>query len=149
MTTHTMITVSITVNAPIEKVWDCWTNPNHITGWNFASDDWECPQATNALVPGGSFSYTMAAKDGSASFDFGGTFIQIQPLSRIAYTIDGGRMVDITFMDTAAGVVVTEAFEPEQENPLEMQEAGWQSILNNFKKYVENNQVASNQEQSN
>lgn len=133
MTTNNVITVTTTVNAPIEKVWECWVNPVHITGWNFASDDWGCPQASSNLEEGGTFSYIMAAKDGSFSFDFGGTFTKVVPGSEIAYTTGDGRTVSVIFTESQEGVVITETFEMEDQNPREMQEAGWQSILNNFK----------------
>ena len=61
-TAKTMITIETEVNAPVEKVWNCWTLPEHITKWNFAADDWHCPAANNQLRPYGKFSYTMSAK---------------------------------------------------------------------------------------
>jgi uncharacterized protein YndB with AHSA1/START domain len=131
------ITVSTTVNAPIEKVWDYWTNPEHIMKWAFASDDWEAPAAENDLREGGRFKTTMAAKDKSASFDFTGTYDAIKQHALIEYTIDDKRRVKVTFEQTPEGVKVTETFDPESVNPEEMQRGGWQSILDNFKKHVE------------
>jgi uncharacterized protein YndB with AHSA1/START domain len=130
------ITVTTTIAAPLEKVWEYWTTPEHVTGWNFASPDWECPQAENDLRPGGTFSYRMAAKDGSAAFDFAGTYIEVAPLSRIAYEF-GGRTATVDFTTTPNGVTVIQTFDPEEENPLDLQRDGWQAILDNFKRYVE------------
>jgi len=48
-----MITVETIIEAPIHKVWDAWTNPEHIVQWNYASDDWHCPKAAVDLTPGG------------------------------------------------------------------------------------------------
>jgi uncharacterized protein YndB with AHSA1/START domain len=131
------ITVETFVAAPIEKVWNSWTEPEHITHWNFASDDWQCPTAANDLRVGGKFSSRMEAKDGSGGFDFGGNYIAVEPHKHIAYVMDDGRKVEITFEEQDNGVRVTEIFDPESENPLEMQRGGWQTILDNFKKYVE------------
>ncbi len=133
------ITVQTTINAPIEKVWECWTAPEHITQWAFASDDWEAPAAENDLREGGKFSTTMAAKDKSASFDFNGVYTVVKTHERIEYTIEDGREVKIEFAETPEGVVITETFEMENENSEEMQRAGWQAIMNNFKKHVESN----------
>lgn len=136
----TIITVQVHVAAPIEKVWEYWTNPEHITHWNFASDDWECPGGTNDLRVGGAFTSRMQAKDGSSGFDFSGIYTEIVPQERIFYVMSGEdeRKVDVTFTDVGDGILVTESFETETENPPEMQQAGWQAILDNFKKHVEN-----------
>jgi len=132
------ITVQTTVNAPIAKVWEYWNGPEHIPGWAFASDDWEAPSATNDLRPGGTFTTVMATKDGSAKFDFGGTYTAVTENKLIEYNMDeDNRHVKVEFTETPDGVRVTETFDPEHENPAEMQRAGWQAILDNFKKYTE------------
>lgn len=133
----TPITVKTTINTPIQTVWECWTMPEHITKWNFASDDWECPKATNDLKTGGKFLSTMSAKDGSMSFDFEGVYTQVKKFEKIAYELVDGRKIEITFKEIDGGVEITETFDPENENPREMQQGGWQSILNNFKKHCE------------
>lgn len=131
------ITVEATINAPVAKVWEIWTTPKHIMQWNNASDDWHTPHAENDLRTGGKFLSTMAAKDGSFSFDFTGTYDLVSTNERIAYTMEDGRKVVIVFSSVGSKTHVSETFDPETENPLEMQQAGWQAILNNFKKYVE------------
>lgn len=135
--TKTNITVQATVEAPVEKVWNAWTKPEHITQWNNASDDWHTPKAENDVRVGGKFSATMAAKDGSASFDFEGTYTSVKPHQLIEYTIIGGRTVKIVFEAAGKKTRVTETFEAENENPIELQRGGWQAILDNFKKYTE------------
>lgn len=132
-----MITVSTAVNAPIEKVWNAWNSPAHITQWCFASDDWHAPNAENDLQVGKKFSTTMAAKDGSVSFDFNGEYVNIKENEYIEYNIEGGRNVQITFEVADHKVFITESFEPETENKEELQRDGWQAILDNFKKHVE------------
>jgi uncharacterized protein YndB with AHSA1/START domain len=132
-----LVTVKSNIKAPLNKVWDYWTNEIHIINWNFAAADWHCPNATNNLTVGGEFHYTMAAKDSSFSFDFWGTYQKIDTEKNIEILIGDGRYMKVTFESTGAGTIVTERFEPEQENPVEMQQAGWQMILDNFTKYVE------------
>jgi len=133
----TVITISATINAPAEKVWKAWTTPADIMQWNHASDDWHSPKAENDLRPGGNFSYTMAAKDGSFSFDFGGVYDEVKANELITYTLGDGRKVKIVFTTNGDTTEVAEDFEAEGENPVEMQRGGWQAILNNFKKHVE------------
>jgi uncharacterized protein YndB with AHSA1/START domain len=133
------ITVQTVVNAPVEKVWECWNRPEHITGWAFASDDWEAPAAENDLRVGGRFKTTMAAKDKSASFDFGGVYTGVKEHELIEYDMDDGRHVKVEFADSPQGVKITETFEPENTHPENVQRSGWQAILNNFKKYAEAN----------
>jgi uncharacterized protein YndB with AHSA1/START domain len=133
------ITVETTINAPIEKVWEYWNEPEHITGWAFASDDWEAPAAENDLRVGSKFKTTMAAKDKSASFDFTGVYTAVKEYQLIEYDLDDGRHVKVEFTEVPGGVKVVETFDPENENPDEMQRSGWQAILDNFKKYVESN----------
>ena len=133
----TAITVEANVNAPIEKVWELCTKPEHITKWNNASDDWHTPRAENDLRPGGKFLSRMEAKDGSFGFDFGGVYDEIKTNELISYTMDDGRKAKITFTKNGNTTKVIETFEAENENPIEMQKGGWQAILNNFKKYTE------------
>lgn len=134
---NTPITVSVLVNSSLVKAWDVFTNAQHIVGWNFASDDWHCPAATSNPVTGGSFSATMAAKDGSFSFDFGGVYDEVIPMQLLRYQMGDKRAVSVSFSESNGQVLVTETFDPESENPREMQESGWQAILNNYKSYCE------------
>ena len=134
---RTVITVQATVNAPIEKAWEMWTLPEHITNWNFASGDWHSTRAENNLRPGGKFNYRMEAKDGSMGFDFSGTYTAIKENKNLEYRLDDGRNVQVHFSAVDGGTFVMENFEAENTNPAEMQKNGWQAILDNFKKYVE------------
>lgn len=131
------ITVECIVNKPINLVWDAWTDPKHITKWNFASPDWHAPSAENDLKAGGKFSYRMEAKDGSMGFDFWGTYDDIKPQQYIEYTMGDDRKAWITFSSTGNETKISESFEAETENPVELQQMGWQAILNNFKQYAE------------
>jgi uncharacterized protein YndB with AHSA1/START domain len=131
------ITVETTVNVPVEKAWEYFTKPEHITKWNFASDDWHSPVAENDLRPGGKFSYRMEARDESFGFDFGGVYNAVEEHKLIEYTIGDGRKVKIAFSGNDKTTHITEVFEAEGTNPVEMQKNGWQAILNNFKKYAE------------
>jgi len=133
------ITVQVTVNADINKAWDFWTNPEHIKNWNFASDDWHCPRAENDPRTGGKFSARMEAKDGSFGFDFEGEYDEVIPMQKIAYAMADGREVNIQFEQNGGTTIVTETFDPETQNPREMQQAGWQMIMDNYKKLVEAN----------
>ena len=132
-----MITVTSTIKAGIEKVWDAWTNPTHITQWCQASDDWHAPYADNDLRMDGTFKTTMAAKDGSFSFDLEGVYTKVELHKYIAYTLTDGRNVEITFNKENGSVNIIESFDPESQNSHELQQQGWQMILNNFKKHME------------
>jgi len=136
-TANTIITVEATVNVPVEKAWDVFTNTKHITGWNSPSEDWHSPKAENDLRPGGTFSYRMEAKDGSFGFDFGGTFDEVKPNELLAYTIGDGRKVENVFTNEGGATKVTVTFEAENQNSIEMQRGGWQAIMDNYKKYAE------------
>lgn len=133
------ITIQAVVKASIEKVWKFWSEAEHIKNWCSASDDWHVPKAENDLKVGGKFSTTMAAKDGSFSFDFEGNYTKVIPNEEIHYTIADGRKVSIIFKTQGDSVSITETFDPESENPIEVQKGGWQAILDNFKSYTENN----------
>lgn len=133
----TVITVQTTINSPIEKVWKYWTEPEHITKWNSASDDWHTPWAKNDLRTGGNFSSRMEAKDGSMGFEFGGVYDEVREHEYIEYTMGDGRKVKVHFTPEGKSTKVTESFEAEDTNPVEMQQGGWQAILDNFKKYTE------------
>jgi len=133
------ITVTTTIAATKEKVWEHYTNPIQVMQWNFASAEWHCPKATNELVVGGNFCYTMAAKDGSMSFDFIGTFTAIETYKTIAITLADGRKMHLEFSESSGQTLIIETFEAEGINSLVLQQMGWQAILNNFKQQVENN----------
>jgi len=131
------ITVKTSVKADIDKVWNYWTKPEHITNWNFASDEWCCPKAENNLHPNEKFSWRMEPKDGSMGFDFEGTYDKIINKKLISYKMSDGRKVDIEFKQNGNEIEVSETFDAEGTNTDEQQRAGWQAILENFKKYVE------------
>ncbi len=134
-----IISIDSTINANSEKVWDYWTEPDHITKWNFASDDWCCPSAENDMTVGGKYKARMEAKDGSFGFDFEAVYDEIIEHKKIVYTIADGRKVTTIFEKLDSSTKVTTTFEAESENPIEMQRDGWQAILDNFKKYLEEN----------
>ena len=133
----TKITIQATVLADRNKSWSHYTEPAHITQWNFASEDWCCPAASNDLVAGGKFSWRMEAKDGSFGFDFEGVFTEIVPLEKLKYVFMDQREAEISFSDLSEGTLVKIVFDAENENSLELQQSGWQSILNNFKSHTE------------
>lgn len=133
------ITVEAPINEPVEKVWKCYTDPKHIMKWAFADDSWHAPRAENDLRVGGRFMTRMEAKDSSVGFDFAGTYTEIVPNAKIAYTMDGedARSVTVEFEEFGPSTITVITFDPETENPIEMQRAGWQAIHENFKKHVE------------
>lgn len=134
------VTVQAVIQAPVEQVWRFWTEPVHITKWNQASEDWHAPRAENDLRVGGRFVTRMEAKDGSAGFDFSGVYDVVKRHEEIAYTLDDGRKVNILFTDLGNATKVVETFDAEQDHPVEFQQAGWQAIMNHFKKYAEASQ---------
>ena len=136
-TNATKITVETTVNAPVEKVWRSWNDPQHIKNWCAASEDWHAPKAENDLRTGGTFSTRMEAKDGSFGFDFGGVYDNVKKNELIEYTMGDGRQVQVTFSPAGDQTKIVETFDAEATNPVEMQRGGWQAILDNFKKYTE------------
>ncbi|TGK06490.1 activator of HSP90 ATPase [Leptospira fletcheri] len=133
------IIVQSAIAAEIQKVWDYYTDPKHITKWNFASDDWQCPWAKNDMRPGGKYSARMEAKDGSFGFEFEATYDAITPQKNFSYTMADGRKAIVNFENKDHKTLVTVSFDPETENPVEMQKGGWQAILDNFRKYTEAN----------
>lgn len=133
------ITINATINAPVETVWKLWSEPEHIIVWNSASPDWHTPRAENDLRTGGKFSSRMEARDGSFGFDFAGVYDKVTLHEYIEYTMGDGRVVKISFSGDEHSTKIVETFEAEDQNPLDMQQAGWQAILDNFKKYAEEN----------
>lgn len=133
------IKIDITILEPVEKVWNYFSDPKHITKWNFAHQSWHCPKAESNFTVGGTFLHRMEAKDKSFGFDLSGTFEEITPFEKIVYNLEDGRKVTVTFEQIDASTTkVYEEFEPESSNSREMQREGWYQILNNFHKYVEN-----------
>jgi uncharacterized protein YndB with AHSA1/START domain len=131
------VTIRSTVEAPIETVWRAYTSPEHVTRWNFASEDWHCPSAEIDLIVGGKHWARMEARDGSFGFDFEGVYEEIKPQEMISLVLGDGRKVRTTFADIEGATIVETVFEAESENPIEMQRDGWQAILDNFKARAE------------
>ena len=131
------ITIETVVNAPLNKVWDAWNNPADIKQWNNASDDWHTTRSTVDLREGGKFLSRMEAKDGSAGFDFEGTYTRVVPQQAIEYRMSDGREVKTEFAKQGNGVRIRTIFDAETENPPEVQREGWQAILDNFRRHVE------------
>ena len=132
------ITVTAAIDADTAKVWEYYTNPKHITGWNFADPSWHCPSAENDMRVGGTYKARMEARDGSFGFDFEAIYSEIIPGKEFTYSF-GGRTVNVKLESADNRTLISVTFDPENENPVEMQQDGWQSILNNFKTYTENN----------
>ena len=130
------ITVETTVKATLEAVWTAYTNPTDIMQWNAASADWHTTRAEMDLRVGGLFLTRMEAKDGSLGFDFAGVYTKIIPLQVIEYQF-GDRTCRVDFMPHAGKVIVRITFDAETDNPVAMQQQGWQAILDNFAKHVE------------
>lgn len=135
---NSKITVQTTINAAIKKVWDFYNNPNHIIHWNFADPSWHCPSAENDMQIGGTYKARMEAKDGSFGFDFEAIYTEITEGKQFTYEF-GGRTATVQFNNLGKQTEVVVTFDPESENPVEMQKSGWQAILNSFKNYTENN----------
>jgi len=137
MTHLSPITVTVIVNATPERAWKAFTSPASITKWNFASEDWHCPRAENDLREGGAFCYRMEARDGSWGFDFEGNFLKLSPPANLQYSLGPDREVVVQFVQEGEQTRVSQSFTPEATHSLEQQRAGWQSILDNYKKYLE------------
>jgi uncharacterized protein YndB with AHSA1/START domain len=131
------ITINALIQANTPKVWKCYTSPEHIVNWNFADPSWHCPSASNDLRVGGRYITRMEARDGSVGFDFEAVYNEIRPGEGFRYTMPDGREVTVDLKREDDKTRVTVAFDPEKLNPEEMQRAGWQAILNNFKGYME------------
>ena len=132
------IIISSLISAPIKKVWDYYTHPAHIINWNFADPSWHCPHAENDLRVGGRYLARMEAKDKSFGFDFDAKYTEVNLGKDFTYQF-GDRLANVSFMEIDGKTEVTIAFDPETENSIELQRNGWQAILNNFKKYTEEN----------
>ena len=135
----TKLTIHATINANRQKVWDYYTRPEHITKWNFADPSWHCPSAENDMRIGGKYRARMEAKDGSYGFDFEAVYTKLVDGERFTYVMPDGREASADFLDLGVKTDVIVKFDAETENPIEMQKAGWQAILDNFKKYTETN----------
>lgn len=133
----TKITVEVTINEDVGKIWNYYTKPEHIVKWNAANDDWHCPRAENDLRVGGKMKSHMEAKDGSFGFDFEATYDEVIPQSKIVYIMTDGRRATNEFTDLGGKTKLTIVFDAEDQNLIEMQKGGWQAILDNFKKYAE------------
>lgn len=133
------IILSVKVNRDIDHVWQTWTLPGHIINWNYANDDWVCPSAINDLEEGGQFIYRMESRDGSDGFTFMGIYTEIIEMKKISYKLDDGRLVSVNFTSVGDETEITEEFEVEDSITAEQQKTGWLAILNNFKKYTEDN----------
>lgn len=124
------------IDLPVEKVWELWTEPKHIVNWNNASDDWFTRWAENDLRTGGSFSSRMEARDGSMGFEFQGEYTNVIQYQVIESVLGDGRKVKIEFWPDGNQTRILESFEAEDTHSLEMQQQGWQAIMDNFKRYA-------------
>lgn len=131
------IVVSNTIEKPISKVWEYYNSPEHIVNWNFATEDWQCPWAENDMKVGGVYKAKMEAKDGSFGFELKAVYSEIIPEKSFVYILEDKREVSVKFLEKGQATFVEISFDAEQQNPAEMQKAGWQAILDNFKKYAE------------
>ena len=132
----TKLTVETLARADLDSVWTAYSDPDDITQWNSPDPSWHSPRSRVDLREGGAFSTRMEAKDGSAGFDFEGTYTKVVPNERIEYRMSDGREAIVRFTKEPDGTRVRVDFDPESENPIEMQQQGWQAILDSFGRYV-------------
>jgi len=137
MKSTSIIEILCDIESDVSTCWEVWTSPKHIVNWNFANSDWHCPSAENDCRTGGFFSWRMEAKDQSMGFDYCGTYSHVEPHQQIDIELEDKRKVTIKFEQIVAKSRVTERFEVEDVNSAELQKQGWQSILDNFKQYIE------------
>lgn len=133
------IKVETLVPLPVEKVWYYWTSPEHIKKWNHASPDWHTTSVENDLREKGKFNFRMEAKDASGGFDFEGEYTEVNKPKKIKYRISDGREVEVLFKPIDNATFIEETFDAEEDNPVDMQQKGWQAILENFREYAERN----------
>ena len=131
-----LITIQTKVAVNLAKAWESWTSPEHITQWNQASEDWHCPSASNDITVGGKMISRMKAKDGSMGFDFEGTYTEVIPQTKLVILLGDGRHMSVFFELVDNEVLVTENFETEDVNPVELQQAGWQLILDSYARHT-------------
>ena len=134
---NTIITIETTVSVSPDIAWEYFTKAEHVLQWNAASDEWHSPRGEADVRTGGTFNFRMEARDGSMGFDFSGVYDEIVPGKLIRYTLGDGRKVQVDFIPVENGVRVVESFEAENTHPVEFQKAGWQAILDNYKRYAE------------
>lgn len=72
------------LQAPRDKVFRCWTEPELITQW-FAPKPWSTPKAEVDLRPGGRNVITMADENGNA-FPNPGQYLEVVPNERLIFT---------------------------------------------------------------
>ncbi|WP_306117983.1 MULTISPECIES: SRPBCC domain-containing protein [unclassified Roseitalea] len=133
------ITIETHVPVPPATAWQAFTSPDAITQWNFASPQWCCPSAQVDLRVGGTHNARMQARDGSAGFDFAGTYDEVDPERALTLRLDDGRRARTTFERQADGTRVRTVFDPDLAHPAAMQRDGWQAILDNYAAYVRGN----------
>ena len=137
MASEGKIEIESKINAELDRVWEYWTKPEHITKWNKASEDWLCPNAENDLKEGGKFKYRMESEDGKVGFDFAGTYKVVKEKEKLTYELEDGRNAEVIFLEEDGSVMIKETLDTEDENPVDQQEQGWKSILESFKTYTE------------
>lgn len=129
------ITVATVIAAPLADVWRLYNSPEDIKAWNTASPDWHTTASMVDLRVGGMFCSRMEARDGSYGFDFAGEYTRVEAPHLIEYRF-GDRTGLVEFSEGPGGVTVTVKFDAEATHPEEQQRAGWQAILDNFRRHV-------------
>lgn len=132
----TPLKAEVLIKAPIQKVWELWTDPHHIAKWNTISEKWHTPRVENDFRIGGKLFLRMETLDGKEGFDYKCTYDDIIENEKISHTNTDGRKTTTVFIQTGEGVKLLETFEPEQQTPLDIQQQFCLSILEHFKTYV-------------
>ncbi|WP_104382429.1 SRPBCC domain-containing protein [Sphingobacterium sp. HMA12] len=132
---NTLVSV-VLVERPIEDVWKHWTFTGSIKQWNIPFDDWHCPLVTNDFREGGQFNFRMERMEDGAGFDYCGVYNRIIPLEYIEST-SAGRNCIVEFQAIDNNTIIRETFEPDTKTPLDLQQKFTDSVLTNFKKFVE------------
>lgn len=134
-TTDTKLTIRRTVDAPRERVFEAFTDPEEMVQW-YGGDVMDVEIHALEAEPGGSFSITM--RDGENTYDIEGEFLEVVENERLVHTWYVGQ-ITVELADGSGGteIVFTHDGLPDRETTDQHTE-GWTAAIDALVETLQN-----------
>ena len=138
------VVITRTFGAPVERVYQAWTDPQLMVKWFSSNVRWRTPIIDIEPVVGGKHDITMRHSDGD-QYHLEGRYLELTPNTRISFTWKvleslGGTnesIVTVEFRPVDAGTELTLTHTKLTDAERDGTSSGWDGCLEMLERYIE------------
>lgn len=135
-----MLRIERTFDAPIDRVFDAWTNADVLRRWLHAGPDWETPRAKVDLRVGGAIRIVMRDPTDGSEHGASGEYLVVEPPHRLVFTWvwdhepDRRQQIELLLSERGARTTVRMVNSAiPSDDQLQEQRRGWQLCYDNLR----------------